>query len=268
MNTSYLPTTVNAPYTAPTSSGAATSIVEPKAFHRQGQYRNNWHRFWQFVLPILGTLATLTALGLTIAGAVLIGKHASDILDSTGTSVVLDTNKYEALWIINAALLPVLLLSGLLTFIFSLIAMRHEHRLTRFNNDANQAQHLQREASNKSKYIPLTFAFLNELVQLALFGFFLACVVIMSYRMEAWRGVGEGGCLAGGVSADDCSGTQRGYRVMLAGTIISLISVLPFLLLNTAALSHLGSHQRKSNVMPPQAATMITTTNPSAASMY
>jgi len=240
------------------------------AFHRQGKYRNNWHRFWQIVLIITGTLATLTALALAIAGAAMIGGYASDIIDPSSGDVRLNTNKYEALWIINAALLPVLLISGLLSFVFSFIAMRHEHRLTKYNNDANQAQHTQREISNKGKYIPLVLAFLNELVQLALFGFFLACVIVMSYRMEAWRGVEEAGCIAGGVSDNDCTKTHRGYRVMLAGTIISLLSVLPFLLLNTAALSHLGSHQRKSNVMPPQAATMITTQpqQNTAASVY
>lgn len=267
-------TAAHAPTTTlPYTTGAATTgVAEPKAFHRQGHYRNFWHRFWQIVLPLLGLALALTAIALDIAGAAKIGNHGTDVIDPTTGNVLWNPNRYEALWIVAACLTPLILLGGLLSLIFSICAMRHEKNITRYNNDANQYQHMKRESSNKAKYLALIPGFLNQLLLLGLLGFYFAVTIVAAYRLEVARGFPDSRCVAGGVSASDCTSARRGHRIMLAGGIISLLSLLPFIMLNWAALSHLGSHQRKSNVMPPQAATMMTTqqqtTQVPAASVY
>lgn len=62
------------------------------------------------------------ALVTTIVGTAKIGNNAVDVLETGSGRLLMDTNANIALWIIDAALLPVVILSGILTFIFSRIA--------------------------------------------------------------------------------------------------------------------------------------------------
>lgn len=247
--------------TTTTTGGAATTgIAEPKAFHRQGLYRNNWFNFCAIALSITGTIIGLTAFGLDVAGAAVIGSNGTNVVDPSSGAVLWNPDRYLALWIVAACLTPLILLGAIGSCLCSVLAMRHEKAITRYNNDANQYQHAQRDRSNRSKYLAMIPGALNQLLLLCLLSFYLAVTVVAAYRLQVARSFTNNMCVAGGVSASECQGARRGHRIMLAGAIMTMFGILPFFLLNWAALSHLGSHQRKSNVMPPQAATLITGT--------
>ena len=175
-------------------------------------------------------------------------------------SLLFDPNRYNALWIVDAALLPVVAISGLLSFVFSRLAMRYEKNLAKYNNDANTSQHTKRRASIVARWGVLIPCFLNELLQLALIGFFIATVVVSAMRFERWRTVKNFyvGCPPQ-TTAGQCNGIGRGLSEILAGTILSLCCVLPFLILNSMALSHLGSRENKSDKFPAQQATAVVT---------
>jgi hypothetical protein len=243
-------------------SGSGGIVTGPKAFHRQGVYHNILHNVFSFLLPILGLLTAIAALVTVIVGTAVVGSDNADIIGPTGTPYagekVFGVNDELALWIINAALLPLCMLAGILSFIFSRCAMRHEKTITKYNNDANVGQHVQRDKSHKLRWLALIPCFLNELLLLGLFGYFLATTIRSSMIEEKWRSANFifQGCPTQ-LTSDDCSDIDRGYDTIRAGTILSLCSTLPFLILNSMALSHLGSREKKSNVMPPQQSTVV-----------
>jgi hypothetical protein len=239
------------------------TILGAKSFHRQGIYHNILHNIFSFLLPLLGLATAIAALVTVIVGTSIIGSNNADIIGPTGTPYVGDkvfgVNDGLSLWIINAALLPVLMLSGILSFLFSRCAMRHEKQITKYNNDANVGQHMMRDKSHKLRWLALIPCFLNELLLLALFGYFLATTIISHMKEESWRRTNQifGGCPTSFLSSDDCNDVDRGYDTLRAGTILSLVSTLPFLILNSMALSHLGSREKKTDVMPPQQANVM-----------
>ena len=260
MDTTHLPTTTD-----------HAVITGPKAFHRQGRYQNWLHNLFSIFLPILGLAAVISALVLTIVGTAKVGRNDVDIVDAGTGSLLFDPNRYNALWIIDAALLPVVLVSGILSIIFSRLAMRYEKNLAKYNNDASTSQQNKRRASVAARWAVLIPCFLNELLQLALIGFFIATVVMSAMRFERWRTVKNFyvGCPPQ-TTTGQCNGIGRGFSEIVAGTILSLCSVLPFLILNSMALSHLGSRENKSDKFPAQQATAVVTSHHAvpAASTY
>jgi hypothetical protein len=256
-------TTFNDPSMMNTGSSGGI-VTGPKAFHRQGVYHNILHNIFSFLLPILGLATAITALVTTIVGTAIIGANNADIIGPTGTPYageeLFGVNDDIALWIINASLLPLCMLAGILSFLFSRCAMRHEKTIAKYNNDANIGQHVQRDKSHKLRWLALIPCFLNELLLLGLFGYFLATTIVSHMREADWRKTNQvfGGCpTVSGLTLDDCDDVGRGYNILRAGTIMSLCSTLPFLILNSMALSHLGSREKKSSVMPPQQSTVI-----------
>jgi hypothetical protein len=255
MNTFNQPVTTTVPATS-------TTIAGPKAFHRQGVYKNILHNLFSYLLPILGLLTAIAALVTVIVGTAIVGDNNADIVGPTGTPFVgekiFGVNDDLSLWIIDAALLPVCMLSGIAAFLFSRCAMRHENQITKYNNDANVGQHMMRDKSHLTRWFALIPCFLNELLLLGLFGYFLATTIVSHYREQGWRYANfvYQGCPTG-LGDNSCDRIERGFDTVRAGCILSLLSTLPFLILNSMALSHLGSREKKTNVMPPQQSTVV-----------
>ena len=251
---------MNSTTTSTTTYPATSVITGPKAFHRQGNYHNWLHNLFSFTMPLLGIATAIAALVTVIVGTVKLGNNAEDIFETVSGRLLMDTNANMALWIINAALLPAVILSGILAFVFSRIAKRYEKGLAKHNNDANVGEQRKRRAWIVGRWGALIPCFLNELLQVALMGFFIATVVVSSFRHFQWRSVNTffGACPPQ-TTAGQCDSIGDGYDILLAGTILSLCSVVPLLILNSMALSHLGSRENKVNEFPAQQVTQVTT---------
>lgn len=242
-------------------------ITGPKSFHRQGAYHNWLHRMFTILMPLIAIPTAIAGLVTVIVGTAILGRGGGTQVFNTAGTEYINTNRNIALWIIDAALIPVVILSTILAVVFSLLAMRYEKNLAKYNNDANVGEQNKRRKSTVARWLALIPCFLNELLILGLMGYFIATVIVSSYRNYQWRALNTflGGCPSG-ISDSRCDNIGSGYDTLLAGTILSLCSTIFPLILNSMALSHLGSRENKVDVYPPQQVSVVSnaTTIPSS----
>lgn len=195
-------------------------------------YNNNTHRNLFLILGSFGLLLSLLSLACGIPAWVLLQMYPRTVVGPN--EQVMKNHQFLPLFATGVVLVGVEILFICILSVFSAYAMRHEK-----NEDVGLKTRFGRLNSER---MTLTFMSLVCGILFLFLAFYIAFVSMVSKMSEKWYFLTFVKCPIDLVA---CKRVDIAMKLFQACSVLAMLSIVPLLMINTAAISHSGSHKTK-----------------------
>ncbi len=147
---------------------------------------------------------------------------------------MMDSQRFLPMYATGVIVVGVEIVMVTLVTAFSVYAMQHER-----NENSGVRIKLHKLTSER---VVLAFMATIMLVLVIFFGFYIAFVVEVTKKREKWNDLTYLFCP---IDQIGCDRVAAGLKLFQVSSILAMLSIVPLMMITTAAMSHAGSHKTK-----------------------
>lgn len=209
-----------------TSVPAVSNVIAIESYH------NRTHRNLFIILISLGYFLAVVSLSCGIPAWIIIANYPRLAVGADGQ--MMDSQRFLPMYATGVVVVGVEIAMVTLVTAFSVYAMQHER-----NENAGVRIKLHKLTSER---MVLAFMATIMLVLVIFFGFYIAFVVEVTKKREKWDDLTYIFCPIDKIA---CNRVAAGLKLFQVSSILAMLSIVPLMMITTAAMSHAGSHKTK-----------------------